>query len=210
MKKLLFAALVATLSLASCGGNKQSQTANRNESPAISVDQLLTGADSLTNQLVTVEGVCTHTCKHGATKIFLMGSNDENVLRCDAAELGRFSNECVHSVVRVTGYVRESRMDEAYLQSWKQKYEESLAEQRAQATADAQFGEADAEQAEKVGTSTGCATESKARREQGETVDEKIEAYRAQIAARKEAEGKEYLSFYHLEATAYEIVPAEE
>ena len=210
MKKLFFAAFAAALMLTSCGGNKTSESAASDAAATITVDQTLAQADSLTDQLVTVEGVCTHTCKHGATKIFLMGSNDENILRCEAAALGKFSTECVHSVVRVTGYVRETRMDEAYLQNWKQKYEEAMAERLAQAAADSQFGEADAEQAEKVTTSTGCATESKARKEQGETIDDKIEAYRAQIAARKEAEGKEYLSFYHLEATAYEIVPTEE
>ncbi len=210
MKKMLFAALVAALTLTACGGNKNNNNVADEPATAITVDQTMASADSLVGQLVTVEGVCTHTCQHGATKIFLMGSNDENILRCEAAELGSFSKDCVHSVVRVTGYVRETRMDETYLQNWKMKYEEALAEQQAQAAAESQFGELSAEQQEEVGTSTGCATESKARKEQGATIDEKIEAYRAQIAERRAAEGKEYLSFYHIEATAYEIVPTEE
>lgn len=208
MKKMLFAVLVAALTLTSCGGNKNNSKAE--EPAALSVDQVLEKADSLTNQLVTVEGVCTHTCRHGATKIFLMGSNDDNILRCEAAALGAFSKDCVKNVVRVTGYVRETRMDEAYLQNWKQRYEEAVAEQQAQAVAEAQFGEPSAENNEEVSTATGCATESKARREQGNTIDEKIEAYRAEIAQRKEVEGKEYLSFYHIEATAYEVVPVED
>lgn len=211
MKKILFAALVAALTLTACGGNQnKNNAATETTAATLTVDQAMASADSLTDKLVTVEGVCTHTCKHGATKIFLMGSNDENILRCEAAELGSFSKDCVHSVVRVTGFVRETRMDEAYLQNWKIKYEEALAEQQAQAAAESQFGELSAEQQEEVGTSTGCATESKARKEQGATIDDKIEAYRAQIAERRAAEGKEYLSFYHIEATAYEIVPTEE
>ena len=99
-------------------------------------------------------------------------------------------------------------MDEAYLQRWKQAYEEAVMEQQAQQAADSQYGESgvSAEQDEAVSTSSGCETESRARREQGNTVDEKIAAYRQAIAERKEKEGKEYLSFYHIETTSYEIV----
>lgn len=207
MKKSFSFILAATaLLFASCGGNKSNNEASANATDAanaISVDSLLASADKLIDQSVTIEGVCTHTCRHGATKIFVMGSNNDNLIRCEAAALGRFSKECVHSVVRVTGIVRETRMDEAYLQRWKSNYEQALAEQQAQAEEGLQSG---AETNETVATSAGCETESRARGEKGNTVDDKIAAYREQIAARKAAEGKEYLSFYHIETTSYEIV----
>ena len=72
----LMAALVTTTS---CGNsNKQSQSEKTEQAApaALSIDNLLVHADSLANKEVTIEGICTHTCKHGATKIFLMGSDD--------------------------------------------------------------------------------------------------------------------------------------
>ena len=45
----------------------------------------------------------------------------------------------------------------------------------------------------------------KARGETGNTVEERIADFRAQIAERKAKEGKDYLSFYYVTATAYQI-----
>ena len=211
MKSTIFFAIATSLLLTACGGSKSDQQAVEATAPAteaISVDSLLNNAEALTDKQITIEGVCSHTCRHGATKIFVMGSNSDNIIRCEAALLKHFSKECVHSVVRVTGYVRETRMDEAYLQRWKQAYEEAVMEQQAQQAADSQYGDAgvSGEQNEAVSSSAGCETESRARREKGNTIDEKIAAYRQAIAERKEKEGKEYLSFYHIETTSYEIV----
>ena len=195
--------LIAAAAFTSCGSKTQ-QPQQTEVSAAIDVDSLLTAAESLIDQQVTVEGVCTHTCKHGATKIFLQGSDNTQVLRCEAAALGSFSKECIQNVVRVTGYVRETRMDEAYLQNWKRQYEEAMAQQSSSAAANGDLEAAEEEQ-ERVSTATGCATESAARREQGNTIDEKIAAYRAEIALRDSLEGKKYLSFFHIEATSYEV-----
>ena len=210
---LTLSALVLLFVLASCSNAKKQAdaTASTETEAVLDVDALLANAGTMIGQQVTVQGVCTHTCKHGATKIFLQGSDNSQVLRCEAGQLGAFSKDCVNNVVRVTGLVRETRMDEAYLQNWKRQYEEAMQQQ--QNAADAQFGEqAEAlseEQQEKLGSSAGCATESAARREVGNTIDEKIANYRAQIAARQAAEGKDYLSFYHVEAVSYQIVANE-
>ena len=215
MKSTIFFSLLTAVMLTACSGNQSNNQANATEAEAnvqtISVDSLLNNAESLIDQQVTIEGVCSHTCRHGATKIFVMGSNSDNLIRCEAALLKHFSKECVHSVVRVTGYVRETRLDEDYLQRWKQNYEQAMMEQQAEQAAESQYGDSGVqEQKEEVSSSAGCETESRARGEKGNSIDEKIAAYREQIAARKEAEGKEYLSFYHIETTSYEIVPTEE
>lgn len=207
MKKNILMAFAAILfTLTSCGNKKNAETTTA-QSDALSVDQLMVQAEELTGQEILLEGVCTHTCKHGATKIFLMGSDNTQLIRCEAAALGSFSKECVHSVVRVKGYVRETRIDEAYLAAWKERAMEAEITQNQAAVAAQNGGPVvDEEELEKASEVTGCATESAARGEQGNTVDEKIAAYRTQIAERKEAEGKEYLSFFHIEATSYEIV----
>ena len=84
----------------------------------MSVDDLLARADSLVGQQVNFQGVCTHTCKHGATKMFMMGSDDTKTIRVEAGKLGAFDTKCINSMVEVTGTLVEQRIDEAYLQNW--------------------------------------------------------------------------------------------
>ena len=182
---VLFAAL---LSLALIGCNKQKQdqtTTTETEAPTyMEVDALLASADSLVGQTVTVQGICTHLCKHGAKKAFLMGSDDTKVIRAEASEeMGAFAQECINSIVTVTGQLVEDRIDEAYLQNW----EEQLKAQAAK-----EHGEGKA----------GCANEKKARGETADTPEARIADFRKQIAEREAQEGKAYLSFYHINATS--------
>ena len=117
----LMAALVTTTS---CGNsNKQSQSDKTEQAApaALSIDNLLVHADSLANKEVTIEGICTHTCKPGATKIFLMGSDDTKTIRVEAGPLGSFDTKCINAIVTVTGTLKEQRVDEAYLQNWESK-----------------------------------------------------------------------------------------
>ncbi|MEG0454809.1 MAG: OB-fold nucleic acid binding domain-containing protein, partial [Bacteroides sp.] len=137
---------------------------------------------------VTIEGVCTHICKHGGRKIFLMGSDDTQTIRIEGGSVGKFDQKCVNSVVRVTGILKEQRIDEAYLQNWEAQLKAAAAEQHGN-------GEA------------GCSTEKKARGETANTPEARIADFRNKIAQRKASNGKEYLSFYFMEATNYDIQP---
>ena len=100
MKKTIFtlalcvAVAAFTVSFTSCSGNKQAQQ-EQVSTEALSVDDALAQADANVDKLITVEGVCTHTCKHGATKIFLQGSDNTNVIRCEGRNLegGAFSKD---------------------------------------------------------------------------------------------------------------------
>lgn len=186
--KNLFILAISAIVLASCGSktNEGKNEVVEEVSSSLSVDDLLLNADSLANQEILFEGICTHTCKHGATKIFLMGSDDTKTIRVEAASLGSFDQKCINSIVRVKGLLCEERVDEAYLQRW----------EAASAVQAEQHGE----------TEAGCDTEKAARGETGNSVTERIADFRAKIAARKEANGKDYLSFYFVEALAYEIL----
>lgn len=191
-KKLIIAiAIVAMTFIGTSCGNKQQKSASeatteQSASSALEIDSLLANAESLAGQEVTIEGVCTHTCKHGAKKIFLMGSDDTQVIRVEAGTLGTFDPKCVNSIVRVTGTLKEQRIDEAYLQNWE-------AQLKAQA-------------AEKHGTGeAGCDSEKKARGETANSPEARIADFRAKIADRKAETGKEYLSFYFMEADSYEV-----
>ena len=121
--KSLIMIMTAALVMVSCGGNN-SKKANDNAEEAVAVmeiDALLAEAEALVDQQIEIEGVCTHACSHGATKIFMMGSDDTKTIRVEAAELGSFDQKCVNSIVKVKGLLREERIDEAYLQRWEQK-----------------------------------------------------------------------------------------
>lgn len=184
-------AVCGTLLFVACNGNSSKKAATGQSAPTeqadvLEIDELLASADSLAGKTVTIEGVCTHTCKHGARKIFLMGSDDTQIIRVESGELGSFDPQCVNRIVRVTGTLDEQRVDEAYLMAW-------------EAQAKAQTGERHGT------TEAGCDAEKAARQETANTVAERIADFRAKIAARKAAEGKDYLSFYYVTATSYEI-----
>jgi hypothetical protein len=151
------------------------------------IDALLSSAEELAGKEVEIEGICTHICSHGGRKIFLMGSDDTKTIRIEAGELGAFDQKCVNSIVKVKGILNEERIDEAYL-----KQREALNA----ANAAEEHGDGEG----------GCSTEKAARGETGNTVEERIAGFRARIAERKASEGKEYLSFYFVLSTAYEVV----
>ena len=188
-QKILFTLGIASACLlAACNNNKQTTVAEaENVATVMEVDDVLANADSLAGKEVVLHGVCTHTCKHGATKIFLMGSDDTQTIRVEACELGSFSQDCVNSIVCVTGVLVEDRIDESYLQNWEAMVKNQTEKQHGEE------GEG------------GCDTEKNARGEKGNTVEERIADFRARIAEEKSRTGKEYLSFYHIDATAYEI-----
>ena len=192
-KKLTIAiAIVAMTFIGTSCGNKQQKSASeatteQSASSALEIDSLLANAESLAGQEVTIEGVCTHTCKHGAKKIFLMGSDDTKTIRVEAGtKIGSFKPETVNNLVRITGKLVEQRIDEAYLTEWEAQVK--------------------AQTAEKHGTTEqGCASEQKARGEApANSIEERITNFRQRIADRQAKEGKNYL--YYIEGDTYEIV----
>lgn len=190
MKKMRFAIVAFTfMCLAISCGNKQqttTQTEQTTETTAVmDVDSLLANAENLINKEVVFDGVCTHACKHGATKIFLMGSDDTKSIRVEAAKLGAFDTKCINNIVEIKGILKEERIDEAYLQQWEAK--------------------AKIQGKDEHGEEGGCSTEKNARGETANTVEGRIADFRAKIAKNQELTGKAYLSFYFVEAISYEI-----
>lgn len=182
---ILAAAFMMAFTATSCG-NRNTKNSSSETSSVMDVDYLMENAETLIDQQIEVEAICTHLCSHGATKMFLMGSDESKTLRVEAAKLGSFKQKCTNSIVKVTGILHEERIDETYLQQW---------EQQAQAEGE-QHGDGE----------SGCATEKAARGETANTTAERIADFRAKIATRKETDGKDYLSFYFIEALDYEIL----
>ncbi len=190
MKKIIILAISVVLATAmvACGNRNAKKStsceATTECAATMDVDALLEQAEALAGQEIEIEAICTHLCKHGATKMFLMGSDDSKTIRVEAAKLGSFDQKCTNSIVKVKGVLVEERIDEAYLQQWEQMVGVE------------QHGDGEA----------GCSTEKAARGETANTTAERIADFRARIAARNEAEGKAYLSFYYIEAVGYEII----
>lgn len=202
MKKTLFISAMAFLGMvmASSCGNKAANEAE--EVQALSVDTIVANPEAFVGDTVTIEGSVSHLCKHGGKKAFVLGSDDNTMLRCDATpEMGgAFPQDCIHKAIRVTGVVTESRIDEETVKQMEAQHAEQvkmIAEQAGQEQADAVANAA-----------TGCETERKAQG-QGEidTFEAQMADYRARIAARAEKEGKPYLSSYYIVAYSYEILP---
>lgn len=171
--------------MTSCGKSEQQNNTEETAQTEIwNVDSVLANAPSMIDREVTFEGVCAHACSHGATKIFLMGSDDSQSIRVEAAKLVAFDPKCVNSLVTVKGIVREERIDEEYLRQWEEMYKK------------APHGD-DAE--------VGCESERAARGEAATTtIADQIADYRVQIAKRDSIEGKPYLSFYYVDALSYD------
>lgn len=157
-------------------------------SDTMTVDRVLVSADSLSGHEVVFEGVCTHICAHGGRKIFVIGSDDSKVLRVEAdGFIGSFPEETVNSIVVVKGILAEDRIDEAYLDAWEQKIKETEAVNTAS-------------------ESSHCDAEQKAQGQADiKNAFDRIGDFRSKIASRTEKEGKPYLSFYHVDASQYEI-----
>ena len=185
---LLLLALVSIMAFANCTGNKQ-QTAEADavQTP-ISVDEILAKAEQEADNMVVVEGLCTHICSHGGKKLFLMGDDDSNTIRVESNDaLGAFKSDYVNSIVKVKGKLKEERIDEAYLVNWEAQIAEDTVEEH--------------------GDGEGCETELKAQGQ--EDVDSeagRIKDFREKIAERSETEGKNYLSFFYIEAIEYSIL----
>ena len=194
MKKvnLLLIALASVIAFSSCNSNKKtSETENETETiqTIVTVDELLANAEQEIDNVVLLEGVCTHICSHGGKKLFLMGDDDSKTIRVEASDdIGAFKPESVNSIVKVKGTLKDERIDEAYLTQWEARLAEGVVDEHGE----------DGE---------GCETELKAQgQEDLDSETARIKDFREKIAVRNETEGKNYLSFYYVEAIEYTIL----
>ncbi len=202
MKKftLAIATLAMLFSISSCGSS--SADAATDVAEAISVDSIFVNPDALVGDTIVVEGVCSHLCKHGGKKAFLLGTDANTMIRCESTpEMGgRFPQESIHRPMRVTGVLAEYRLGENEIIEMEEQHAAQIAMIAEQQGAEQAAAVADA--------ATGCDTERKARG-QGDidSFSASIADYRARIAERTEKEGKPYLSTYYIVTSAYEILP---
>jgi len=166
----------------------ETQLTQEQAAASYKVEDLLAKGDSLANKTVTVEGLCSHLCPHGGAKLFLKASDGKQTIRVEAGTvIGSFSKDAIKKQVSITGKLVEQRIDEAFLANWENTLKQPAPKKE-------------------VCNSTGCASEGKARGENvASPATQRIAIFRKKIADRKAKEGKNYLSFYYLEADSYKI-----
>ncbi|WP_297063023.1 hypothetical protein [uncultured Duncaniella sp.] len=207
MKKTSIFSILAVfcMIMISCGGSSKSD-AGASADNAVSVDEVFANADNMLGDTIVVEGVCSHLCAHGGKKAFIAGAADSIMLRCEAFPLmgEPFPKSVVRRQLQVKGILCEERVDEDAIQEMIRRNEEAQAAAAAKA---AENGDIAADSTE-TKTESGCATERTAKGQRNiVTFEDRINDFRAKIAARQEKEGKPYLSYYYLEAISYDVLP---
>ncbi len=105
---LLFLALVLTTAACNTAGNPQNKAETTlqaaSELTILTPDELFNAPEKYEGQQITVKGLCVHTCKHSGKRMFLQGSNQEQLLLVTASpDIAKFENTLEGSNVLVSG-----------------------------------------------------------------------------------------------------------
>ncbi len=200
IKKLLLV-LVLGASLVACNNEAKKEqkaaTIQQEEmnNEILTVDQLENQIADLVGKTVTVEGDVDHVCKHGGTKMVILGdSADIHIKATD--ESGNFrADEVMDHRVVVNGIVDEFRVDEDFIAKKEAELEDLIAN-----GGDKEAKE-EGEEHEEKGMFPDNDTKHK---KQVAGLKKQIESLKNMLAKAKE-EGKDYLSFYSIKAHDYTI-----
>jgi hypothetical protein len=180
MTKNLFPLLfVMFFAITACNqGTKDTAAAIKNDTTLIAVLTFAKQADSCIEKPVIIEGTVLHLCKHGGKRMFLVDGTDSIRVEITAGpNIVKFDEALIGSRVRVTGTLKEERIDAKYLNEWEAEVKKP-------------------EENHNVGIHTGA----KGHEDQGAKEKlEQIESYRADL----KNSGKDHLSFYSIEADKF-------
>lgn len=122
MKKLILGLALLAFIGVSCDCDNASKNDQQAEKTAemtptvIDINKFDEMAEGLGDQLVEITGTVVHTCKHGGTKMFITGDDQDFRLKVTATdESGNFNLEMEGSDFVVIGILDEYRMDMAEL-----------------------------------------------------------------------------------------------
>lgn len=123
---------------ASCGGSDKSNAAdtdslNMAEVSVLTVDQILSDPAKYEGDTVTVEGICSHLCKHGGTKAFLAtpdSTAETSLLMCIATEAigGAFDPSCPDKQLTVSGVLTPNVVTRSQVEAIAAKHAKEVAD----------------------------------------------------------------------------------
>ena len=183
MTKRLFPLLIVILSvITAC--NQETKNAGispKNDTTKLTVINFEKQADSCVNKPVIIEGTVFHTCKEGGKRMFLVDGTDSIRVEVTAGNnIAKFDESLIGSRVRVSGSLKEERIDARYLNEW-----------------EAEVRKPDPNHA--VGVHTGAA----GHEDQGQK--EKLENINSLRDDLKKS-GKDHLSFFSIEADKFIVL----
>ncbi|GEM_PF-196869 len=214
MKQLLTFTLMALLFTA-CG-QQESQDTDAAAGDVMKVTALLEQPEPMNDKEVVLEGTVTHVCKHGGRRVHLTDVETNEKIRVEAPEdMPAFARELEGSDIVVTGVLKETRIDAAYLDEWEAEIRQAAEEGNEEAAHD-HAGQDLAEHEKEMDQMEGEMPEgevAEGEMAEGEHVaagnDGHVEpqGMDAVNAMRKELEesGKPYLSQWHIECITYKM-----
>lgn len=112
-----FLTLVIILAMVACGNSSKKQSeetkveqATEQSVAVMTLDAMLTSAESLLDQEVTFKGYVTHTCAHSGKRCFMQGDNKISIRVEAKGEIGGFNRELIGNEIAVTGTLKEKRL----------------------------------------------------------------------------------------------------
>ena len=196
MKRLFVIAIAAVLFTA-CGQQNQDQDTDAAAGSAVTVASLLTDAENNIDKEVTIEGLVTHVCKHGGRRVHVTDVETNEKIRVEAPEdMPAFARELEGSDIVVTGTLRETRIDAAYLDEWEQELREAQSEEETHDHAGQDLAQHEKDM-NKAGEGQGADNDGHVEPQGMEAVNN----MRAELAE----SGKPYLSRWHLDCVTYKM-----
>lgn len=121
MLKNFITAFLVLAFVISCSKNNENLESVE-QIPTLSVENFENEAPKFIDKKIIIEGIVSHTCKHGGKRMFLIDKNDS--LRVEVTtgkDVEKFDESLVGSTVVVEGIVKEERVDEKFLSDWEQE-----------------------------------------------------------------------------------------
>lgn len=201
IKKLFFITVIA-IAFTACNNDAKQDLAisqEGSETEVMTVDQLEGQIANLVGKVVTVAGDVDHVCKHGGTKMVIIGdSTDIHIKASD--ESGNFrADEVMDSRVIVNGIVDEFKVDENYIMEQEAELEELIAAGPKE-EAEEEIAINSAVEGEK-----GMFPDNDNKHKKEITSLENQIANLKEMLAKARAEGKDHVSFYSVKAIDYKI-----
>jgi len=200
MKKIFLSLILLALIISACE-NKIEKTSiksdllqiKNNESNFVELKDFESKAPDLVGKKVKVIGTIDHVCQHGGQKMFLVSKDADARIKVVTGEnMAAFNTDLIGETVTVIGTVDELRIDKEYLREWEE-------EVKGKKIVDEEEENPAMHAKEQKGQQIG----------DGEHHEEEQSSEMQQIINLRQQlteSGKEYLSYFSIICTDYEVV----
>ncbi|MDE5786543.1 MAG: hypothetical protein K2H98_08440 [Duncaniella sp.] len=196
---LALAAPVLMMYLTACSSDDVSTVSTIAVTDCISVNKALKEAPELVDSIVSIHGQCAHICDYSAFTAYIMG-HDSVLIRCVATPMigGYFPDSLEKKQVIFDGMLRDQHLNIEGVHNLDEQYRMHM-----QILRDYNLDD----DSQMLDSHRRCEYERRYRGQEGIVFfDESTSDYRKRIEQRTTEEGKDYLTFYYLQVTSYQIV----